>query len=216
VADPYPFIRGLFGCRHLVVSRSQDSLRRRLGSDPRFHLRYRGHGLELYRLGDTVPGFVTDWQVAPLAHGPAHRGSEPLFPEPDPDLPLTPYHPSPPPGGIPSGFIDFRPYFPLGPMAPPAARAETVLTLPEAVSGAEIRFGAGGPAQLELNGETLLVIRDAGRMALVDRWHCPVHLGEGENRLRVTATRTTRDWGFFLRVVDAEGRPLPTAGPVED
>jgi len=211
LADPYPFIRGLFNSRHLVVARSQEALRRRLGSDPRFRLRYREHSLELYRLRDAAPGFITDWRVAPLTAGPAPRGTGPIFPVPDPDLPLVPYHQSPPPGGIEVGYIGFRPFFPLGPMAPPAALAESVLTLEHAVEGAEIRFGASGPAQLELNGELLLACRDANRMALVDQWRCRVDLPAGENRLRVTATRSTRDWGFFLRVLDGSGRPITSS-----
>ncbi len=207
LADSYPFVRGLFKSRHLVASKSQERLLRRLGRDPRFIKIYQGRSLVLFSLQDDDPGFVTTWEVAPLAEG-AIDGQESIFHPPPDDLPRSPYHQSSPPGGIQVGYVDFRPFFPLGGMAPPAALAETVIHLDQAVAGAEIRFGSGGPFQLELNGEPLLVNRDANRMALIDQWRCPVDLGEGENRLRVIAARTPGDWGFFLRVVDGSGRPI--------
>lgn len=213
LADPYPFVRGLFRSRYLVASTSQERLLRRLGRDPRFIRRYEGHSLILFTLRDDNPGFITWWQVAPLAKAPlADRedpnGLHPVFHQPDDDLPRTPFHESAPPGGIRVGYVDFRPFFPFGSMAPAAALAETVLRLDRVMEGAEIRFGSSGPFQLELNGELLLVNRDANRMALIDQWRCPVDLIQGENRLRVISARTPGDWGFFLRVVDSAGRPI--------
>jgi hypothetical protein len=218
LADPYPFVRGLFRSRYLVASQSQERFLRRLGRDPRFIVRYQGPSLVLFTLRDDNPGFITSWQVAPLAgEQPLNRedapGSHPVFNQPDDELPRTPFHESAPPGGVSLGYVDFRPFFPLGNMAPLAALAETVLHLDRAMDGAEIRLGASGPFQLELNGNVLLVNRDANRMALIDQWRCPVGLAQGENRLRVISARTTGDWGFFLRVVDGSGRPLVFSQP---
>lgn len=207
LADPFPFVRGLFNSRHLVASKSQELLLRRLDRDPRFRQRYQGRKLVLYSLRDSDPGFITTWEIAPLAEGPV-SGQGPVFNPPDQQLPRSPYHQSAPPGGIRLGYVDFRPFFPLGGMAPPAALAETVVEQDQAVAGAELRFGCSGPFQLELNGELLLVNRDGNRMALIDQWRCPVDLPAGENRLRVMAARSSRDWGFFLRVVDSAGRPI--------
>lgn len=207
LADPYPFIRGLFKSRFLVASKSQERLLRRLDHDPRFIKRYQGHSLVLFTLRDSDPGFITSWQVAPLADGPV-AGQGPVFRPPGDNLSRTPYHEPAPPGGIRLGYVDFRPFFPLGGMAPPAALAETVLELGQAVEEAEIRIGSSGPFQLELNGELLLVNRDANRKALIDQWRCRADLVKGENRLRVISARTPGDWGFFLRVMDAAGRPI--------
>jgi len=106
------------------------------------------------------------------------------------------------------GFVDFRPLFPLGGMAPPAALAETVFRLAQPVIGARILLGSSGPFRLDLDGERLLMNQHEDRAALIDRWQRRVDLEAGEHRLRVVAARTPGDWGFFLRVVDATGRPL--------
>lgn len=220
LADTFPFVRGLFGSRWLLADSDQEQLLRRVERDPRFECRFRGPNLTLYALRDLELGFIDDWMVAPLATGPqpdaeASAGTASLFTLPLDDPPLVPYHQSPPPNGVPVGYIDFRPFFPLGRMAPPAALAETALWIEEPVD-AEIRFGCCGPCQLELNGRPILVNRDSNRGALIDQWRIPVSLAGGENQLRVIAARTSVDWGFFLRVVDGQGRPLVTAGPESD
>lgn len=218
--DAFPFVRGLFNSRWLLADSEQDQLRRRVERDPRFECRFRGPSLTLYTLRDLDLGFLGDWLIAPLADGPVvdeerPSGSASIFSLPATDPPLVPYHQSPPPGGVPVGYVDFRPFFPMGSMAPPAALAETVLRL-QRPSEAEVRFGCSGPCQLELNGRPVFVNHDTNRGALIDQWRVPVRFEGGENRLRVIAARTSMDWGFFLRLVDTEGRPLVTAGPEAD
>jgi len=212
LADSFPFVRGLFNSRWLLADSDQEQLLRRIECDPRFQCHFRGPNLTLYALRDLELGFISEWMVAPLARGPqtdaeSPAGTTSIFTLPLAEPPLVPYHQAPPPNGVPVSYIDFRPFFPLGSMAPPAAMAEAALWL-DGQTEAEVRFGCCGPCQLELNGRPILVNRDSNQGALIDQWRIPVSLAGGENRLRVIAARTTVDWGFFLRVVSGEGRPI--------
>lgn len=72
---------------------------------------------------------------------------------------------------------------------------------------AQIRFGSDGQAKLWLNGKEIFG-RDTSHLAVVDGDIIPVTLNARDNQILVKVCRTGLPWRFYLRITDADGKPL--------
>jgi tetratricopeptide (TPR) repeat protein/transglutaminase-like putative cysteine protease len=104
-----------------------------------------------------------------------------------------------------AGFILLDPV--VKPDANACAYAQTFVESPEAHEAA-VRVGSNGAIKVWVNG-ALAVGRDVYRPARFDQNAGFACLRRGWNRVLVKSCTTSGRWGFFLRVTDPAGRPLP-------
>ena len=104
------------------------------------------------------------------------------------------------------GFVDFDQIF-GGEIEWAAAYAWTTFNSPDE-RHAYLRFGSDDQAKIWLNGEEIWGF-DQPRTAAIDQHTIPVTLKAGENTLLVKVCDERQFWGFYLRLADMEGGPLP-------
>jgi tetratricopeptide (TPR) repeat protein/transglutaminase-like putative cysteine protease len=104
-----------------------------------------------------------------------------------------------------AGFVGLAPV--IKPDANACAYAVTYVESPGAQDAA-VRVGSGGAVKVWLNG-ALALGRDVYRPARFDQDAAAARLRRGWNRILVKSCTTAGRWGFFLRLTDRAGRPLP-------
>jgi len=89
-----------------------------------------------------------------------------------------------------------------------AAYALTYIHAPKNMD-AQIKVGSSDGMKIWL-GDELRYSSDASREAIADQDIISISLVEGENRILVkVANHKTNGWGFFFRITDSEGEPIP-------
>ena len=69
------------------------------------------------------------------------------------------------------------------------------------------RFSSDDQSKIWLNGKEVFTIPKA-EAAILDRYTIPVTLKPGKNIILVKVCNEEIDWGFYLRVTDADGKPV--------
>ena len=113
-----------------------------------------------------------------------------------------------------NGLVDFnQPFEPLKEVAGYALAefwSETART-------AEMRLGSENGWKLWVNGKLLFGRDEYHTGAEIDQFRLPVELQAGRNVILVKCTQNelvedwTKDWGFWLRITDAQGTPVRSA-----
>jgi cellulose synthase operon protein C len=111
------------------------------------------------------------------------------------------------PAIVHGGYVSFDAVF--RPVENVCGFAETSFAL-EKDAPVTLWLGAGGAAKLYFNG--FEVLHDSAyRAPHPDRQVALVQAKKGENRVLVKTCVTSGSWGFYLRLGDARGEPLPIA-----
>ncbi|MYF99805.1 hypothetical protein F4212_11860 [Candidatus Poribacteria bacterium] len=69
------------------------------------------------------------------------------------------------------------------------------------------RFSSDDQSKIWLNGKEVFTITNA-EAAILDRHTIPVTLKPGKNAILVKVCNEEIDWGFHLRITDADGKPF--------
>jgi len=98
---------------------------------------------------------------------------------------------------------------------PGSAVCECELSSPEETD-AELLLGFDERIRVELNGAP--VFSGECRIASTDQFRVPVRLKKGPNALTLRLDNRRLAWGFFARIANGDGRPIPglTAGAARD
>lgn len=102
------------------------------------------------------------------------------------------------------GFVDFRYIFEPDQWAVGYAWTKVLSGETREV---QLRVGSDDQVIVWLNGEEVMRYEEP-RPAEPDQDVIPVTLNQGENQLLVKVCNEQMEWGFYLRLTDAEGRPL--------
>ena len=77
------------------------------------------------------------------------------------------------------------------------------------------RFSSDDQSKIWLNGKEVFTIPKA-EAAILDRYTIPVTLKPGKNTILVKVCNEEIDWGFYLRITDADGIPFVKINDVQD
>ena len=73
---------------------------------------------------------------------------------------------------------------------------------------AQLRFDSDDQGKVWLNEKKMYAHRRRNRGAVMDRRTIPVTLRSGKNSILVKVCNETSSWGFYLRIIDTDGKPF--------